>query len=150
MVWIVQPFEVDAYFRDSARFSGLNFGQPCYTWTRRLWLVSTVAEKIWAPTQNSGWLKIWVGTLVRVDFWLFLAAIPSIKTHPHSGRFSHRTKKNFAKKNLKHHSIKSDASRQIDDRLSWVSTIRNEKIAQSFTTLGSIKVVYSSFEMIAQ
>ena len=52
---------------------------------------------------------------------------------------------------MKQHSLeKSDASRQIDDRLSWVSTIRNEKIAQSFTTLGSIKVVYSSFEMIAQ
>ena len=45
---------------------------------------------------------------------------------------------------------KSNSQRQIDDRLSWVSTIRNAKIAQSFTTLGSIKVVYSSFEMIAQ
>ena len=40
--------------------------------------------------------------------------------------------------------------RQINDHLRWVSTNRNVRIALSFTTLGSIKVVYSWFESVAQ
>ena len=86
----------------------------------------------------------------RVDFWLISTTNLSILKHFFLLK-PIRRKKKFAEKKMKQHSLeKSDASRQIDDRLSWVSTIRNEKIAQSFTTLGSIKVVYSSFEMIAQ
>ena len=44
----------------------------------------------------------------------------------------------------------SKTSRQINDHLRWVSTNRNVRIALSFTTLGSIKVVYSWFETVTQ
>lgn len=83
--------------------------------------------------------------------------LPTLKTHrslsfENFSKLDEKMYKNVHLEKIKIEKLlyKSNSQRQIDDRLSWVSTIRNAKIAQSFTTLGSIKVVYSSFEMIAQ
>ena len=58
-------------------------------------------------------------------------------------------KKNFVKIKWSTRARKhSRAPRQINDHLRWVSTNRNVRIALSFTTLGSIKVVYNWFESV--
>ena len=99
--------------------------------SRKLWFETSIARPSPPP----------LGSRVRKKGWFERQAL--LAPLPPPLRLSLlEWEKNWTK------ALASFGSRQINDHLRWVSTNRNVRIALSFTTLGSIKVVYNWFESV--